>query len=156
MKTSSVAAARVVDSAARYDADFFEWTQRTAALLRQRRFDELDLEHAAEEIEDMGKRDLKEVNSRLQLVLVHLLKWKWQPRRRSVSWRSTLVTQRLEIEVDLEDSPSLRSRMAASLERTYQRAAKRAVVETGLPSSTFPRECPFALEQALDTEFLPE
>ena len=139
-----------------YDTDFFEWTQRTAQLLRTGRLNEIDLRHAAEEIEDMGKRDLKEANSRLQVVLLHLLKWKWQPRRRSLSWRSTLVTQRLEIDAELQDSPSLRRRMRETLERTYQGAVKRAGVETGIPPSTFPPACPFSLEQALDTEFLPD
>jgi hypothetical protein len=103
----------------------------------------------------MGKRDLREVNSRLQVVLAHLLKWKYQPRRRSASWRSTLVAQRLEIDAVLQDSPSLRRRMQENLSRTYQGAVRRAAAETGLAQATFPRSCPFSLEQVLDVDFLP-
>jgi hypothetical protein len=156
MKRSTSSVARKPQDPELYNVDFLEWTQRTAQLLREGRFKEVDVEHVAEEIEDIGKRDLKEVNSRLQVVLVHLLKWKWQPRRRSVSWRSTLVTQRVEIDAELQDSPSLHRRMRETLQRTYQGAVKRAAVETGLPPSTFPHACPFSIEQALDTEFLPD
>src|SRR5207253_2702824 len=99
------------DSAAAYDADFFAWAQRTAALLRARRFDEVDVENAAQEIEDMGKRDLRELNSRVQVVLAHLLKWQLQPKKRTRSWQITLLTQRSEIDTLLRDSPSLRPKL---------------------------------------------
>lgn len=155
MTRSGIATARKLPEADLYDSDYFEWTQRTARLLRAGRLGGIDVQHAAEELEDMGKRDLREVNSLLQVVLVHLLKWRYQPRRRSASWRSTLVTQRLEIDAALQDSPSLRRRMQETLSRTYQGAVKRAVVETGLAHGTFPRSCPFSLEQVLDVDFLP-
>ena len=142
------------DSAAASDADFFAWTQRTAALLRARRFDEVDVEHAAEEIEDMGRRDLREVNRRLRVVLVHLLKWKLQPKKRTRSWHTTLVTQRSEIDDLLRDSPSLRPRLLHDLPRNYARAVTRTAVETGLRADKFPSRCPFTLEQILDQDFL--
>lgn len=156
MKRSSAAPAQSNQDAELYDTDFFKWTQRTAQLLRAGDFTEVDARHAAEEIEDMGKRDLREVNSRLQVVLVHLLKWKWQPRRRSASWRTTLVTQRVEIDAALSDSPSMRRRVDSTLDRTYAGAVKRAAVETQLSPNAFPPTCPFSLDQALDTEFLPD
>ena len=142
-------------AAALYDSDFYSWTQRTAALLRARRFDEIDVEHAAEEIEDMGKRDLKELNSRVQVLLSHILKWQHQPDGRSPSWQTTIVTQRLEIEALLRQSPSLRPKLTSELVQNYVNAVKRAVPQTGLRKEDFPVGCPFTIEQILDEEFLP-
>ena|SRR2546426_4958321 len=141
--------------AAAYDADFFAWTQRTAALLRARRFDEVDLEHAAEEIEDMGRRDVRELNGRLQVVLVHLLKWKLQPQKRTTSWQTTLLTQRSKIDVLVRDSPSLRAKLPDELPRNYAHAVKRAALETALRADEFPTRCPFTVAQILDEDFLP-
>jgi hypothetical protein len=142
--------------AADYDRDFFAWTQATSARLRTGRFDELDVENAAAEIEDMGKRDLKELNSRTQILLQHLLKWRLQADKRSASWRATIVTQRIEIEALLRDSPSLAAQLRSELARNYAGAVKRAVAETELDRDEFPAKCPFTLAQLLDEEFLPE
>lgn len=139
-----------------YDVDFFEWTQRTADLLRRGRFREMDVEHAAEEIEDMGKRDFREVSSRLQVLLIHLLKWQLQRRKRSRSWRASIATQRAEIEGVLEQSPSLRPRARHEVDRIYRRAVERAMLETGLPGERFPESCPFSAEQVFDPLYLPE
>ena len=131
------------------------WTERTAALLRAGRFDEVDVQFAAEEIEDMGKRDLKELNSRMQILIMHLLKWQLQARKRSASWRTTIVTQRLEIDALLRQSPSLRPRLSDELAYNYDGAVKRAVAETGFKRPRFPAICPYTIEQLLDDEFLP-
>ena len=155
MKRSSAAAAPAAAETL-YDADFFEWTRRTAALLRARRFQGVDIEHAAEEIEDLGKRDLKELNSRVQVLLMHLFKWKLQPKQRSPSWRRTIATQRVEIDDLLQTSPSLRSQLAKQLSRNYQQAIRRAVGDTGLSHESFAEECPFTVPQALDDSFLPD
>ena len=143
------------DSAAAYDADFFAWTQRTAALLRARRFDEVDVENTAQEIEDMGRREARELNSRVQVVLVHLLKWQLQPKKRTSSWLTTLLMQRSEIEDLLGDSPRLRPRLLHDLPKSYARAVKRAAVETGLRSDKFPARCPYTIAEILDDNFLP-
>ena len=139
-----------------YDEDFAVWTAETARLLRAGRFDEVDMEHVAEEIEDMGKRDKRELYSRLAVLIVHLLKWKWQPEKKSESWRSTIWTQRSELELLLGDSPSLRRTVTDALAKVYPNALKTAISETGLPTRTFPGECPFSADQALDLAFLPE
>ncbi len=144
------------DPARAYDEDFYRWTHQAARLLRAGRFDELDAEHVAEEIEDMGKRDLQEVNSRTQVLLAHLLKWLLQPEKRSPSWHSTIVTQRIEIEAVLQRSPSLHGKLREELAANYARAVRRAMPETGLGREQFPADCPFTLEQILDEEFLPE
>jgi hypothetical protein len=143
------------DESSLYERDFVEWTRQTATLLRARRFDLLDVEHTAEEIEDIGKRDLTELNSRVRLLLVHLLKWQLQPRRRSRSWHATVVTQRQEIQDLLEQSPSLGRKLSEGLNRNYVRALHRASIETGLARDQFPPDCPYTVPQLLDDEFLP-
>lgn len=138
-----------------YDEDFAVWTSETARLLRERRFDEVDAEHIAEEIEDMGKRDKRELHSGLTVLIAHLLKWKYQPEKKSEGWRSTIATQRTEIQLLLDDSPSLR-RSAKATGDIYQRALQSAIAQTSLPARTFPRECPFSPDQILELSFLPE
>lgn len=139
-----------------YDEDFVQWTAETARLLRERRFDQIDVEHIAEEIEDMGKRDKRELGSRMRVLLVYLLKWKWQPANRSGSWSATLATQRTELEDLFEDSPSLRANLRQSIEKTYSSARRLAGKETGLPLDTFPSRCPFTADQLLDPDYLPD
>jgi len=143
-------------TASLYDEDFAVWTSEPARLLREKRFDEIDIEHVAEEIEDMGKRDKRELYSRLTVLTIHLLKWKWQPEKRPESWRSTIATQRTEIPLVLEDSPSLRRATSTALTEIYGRAVKAAIAQTALPAKTFPRECPFSPQQLLDFSFLPD
>src|SRR5258708_27594646 len=100
-------------AASLYDEDFAIWTAETARLLRAGRFHEVDIEHLAEEIEDMGKRDKRELHSRLTVLILHLLKWKWQPEKQTRGWQSTLLTQRAELDRLLGDSPSLPHTLAA-------------------------------------------
>jgi len=138
-----------------YDEDFFEWTRRSAELLRAGRFDQADITHIAEEIEDMGKRDWRELNSRIQVLLIHLLKWRTQPDKRSRSWERTIAGQRVKLEQVLDDSPSLRLRIANGLRAAYAKAVHLAAIETGLALDQFPADCPFTVEQILDPEFLP-
>jgi hypothetical protein len=136
-------------TASLYDEDFAVWTAETARLLRAGLFDEVDIEHVAEEIEDMGKRDKRELHSRLTVLILHLLKWKRQP-------ESTLLAQRAELDRLLEDSPSLRRTIAAAIAKVYPDVRQLAESETGLPGAAFPSECPFTTDQILDRAFLPE
>lgn len=138
-----------------YDSDFNAWTRRTAELLRAGRLGEIDLDQAAAEIEDMGKRDARELQSRMRVLLRHLLKWAIQPERRSASWRTTIDEQR-EVIVDLlAQSPSLRQLVAPRLGELYRSAVRRAARETALDASRFPTQCPYTLDQILDENFLP-
>ena len=139
-----------------YDADFYSWTQQTAELIQQGRTDEVDLEHVAEEIADMGKRDRRELRSRLIVLLTHLLKWQMQPVLRSPSWRSTILEQRRQIALVLSDSPSLRRIASHELASLYADAIQDAINETGLPAVTFPPNCTYSLEQILDRDFFPD
>jgi Domain of unknown function DUF29 len=137
-----------------YEKDVAAWAHEQAQLIRERRFDALDIEHLAEEIEDVSRSDKRELVSRLTVLLQHLLKWKFQPERRSPSWRATIVAQRDELSDLLEQSPSLRVEMETVLSKSYERAVKRAVIETGMTS--FPSECPFAIGEIQDEAFWPE
>jgi hypothetical protein len=138
-----------------YDRDFLEWTARNAELLRAGRLDEADLEHIAEEIEDMGKRQRHELRSRLRVLLMHLIKWQSQPEKRGPSWIRTIGTQRLEIADLLRDAPSLRTVIEESLPGVYQETVRLAARETGIGSQAFAPQCPLTLEQVLDSDYYP-
>lgn len=155
MKTQSFATPPGDRDVRAYDRDFHAWTQRTAELLRAGRFEEADIEHVAEEIEDMGRREVRELNSRVQILLAHLLKWQTQSDQRSPSWRSTITVQRLELEALLTQSPSLRPKLEGGLVDNYARAVKRAAAETGLAADRFPAASPYRVDQILDEDFLP-
>ena len=139
-----------------YDQDFYKWTARNAELLRAGRLAEADLEHIAEEIEDMGKSERRELESRLSVVLSHLLKWRCQPNRRGRSWQATIRVQRTELMRLLADMPSLRLYLRERLPQVYPTAVEQAIAETDLSEDVFPPTCPFSLDQILDTNFLPE
>jgi hypothetical protein len=139
-----------------YDADFAEWTTRTADLLRRGRLVGLDLELVAEEIEDLGKSERSAVRSQLRRMLVHLLKARIQPERTGASWRGSVASARTEILDHFGDSPSLRKHAEDSLQRIYREAVELALVETNLAGHAqnpdIPEECPYSLEALLERD----
>ncbi len=138
-----------------YDEDFFVWTQEQARLLRERRFDELDLANLVEEVESVGRSEKTEIESRLEILLAHLLKWKYQPGARSSSWRGTITEQRTRIARLLRDSPSLRKYPAEIFSDCYLSGRLLAAKESGIDFTLFPEAAPFHLEHALDETFWP-
>jgi hypothetical protein len=138
-----------------YDQDLYGWAMQSARLVRERRFAELDLEHLAEELESMGKSELRALESRLAVLLAHLLKWHFQPDQRSKSWRRTLIEQRKRIVRLLRDSPSLKPRLIELLSDAYDSAVRLAADETGLDETDFPPSCPYQIDQVLDEVFYP-
>jgi hypothetical protein len=136
-----------------YDTDIAAWAEEQAALLRQRASNALDWEHLAEEIEGVSASQKGEVRSRLALICQHLLKWQYQPEHRSRSWRSTIRTQRDDLDDVLQGSPSLRPYAAAALAKAFSRGREKAEDETGV--LRLPAECPWTIEQVLDREFWP-
>lgn len=140
-----------------YDADFVEWTRESAALLRSRDFADADIDHIAEEIEDLGKSWRRSLDSRMTQLVMHLLKLDRQPDQTSHirSWRGSVVNQRIEINKLIRDAPSLRREMAPALAANYADAVKMAAAETGLEPTAFPKQCPWTLEQVLDENFWP-
>ena len=133
-----------------YETDFAEWAERTAALIRAGRLEELDLENVAEEIEDLSKSEHSAVRSFLKILLLHKIKQVIQPERDGTSWQVSIVNARQALEDKLEDSPSLRPYLDARLQKTYQQAVALALLETGIEHAAVPRECPWALETLLE------
>ncbi len=141
---------------ATYATDFNLWTQETAKLLREHRWQDIDLKNLLEEIEDLGKREKRGITSQLIRLLLHLLKWQYQPQRRSDSWLDSIADARLQIELALKDSPSLKAYPLEQLNGSYKRACRSAAKQTGLPLATFPEECPYLLESVLDEDWFPD
>jgi hypothetical protein len=139
-----------------HDSDFYTWTQEQAALLRHGQFADLDLANLIEEIEDMGVSERRELESRLIVLLAHLLKWVYQSERRGNSWEGTIRWQRSDVQAVLRDNPGLKPKLPKLFEDAYSRARLFAMKETGLPIKTFPIDCPWSLDQGLDDEFWPE
>ncbi|WP_194300495.1 DUF29 domain-containing protein [Acetobacter farinalis] len=139
-----------------YDHDFYAWTNEQAGLLRAGKLSKADLEHIAEEIESMGKSEKRKLISRLTVLLLHLLKWEFQPMRRGASWRLSIANTRDALTDHLADNPSLRSVLEASVETAYRRARRDAALETGLSENTFPSTCPWLFNQMMDENFWPE
>ncbi len=139
-----------------YETDFNLWIEQTVNCLKKGDLDALDLENLIEEISDMGRNNRREVFSRLKVLLMHLLKWKYQPQKRTNSWINTIDEQREQLELILKDSPSLKPYFKQILPECYQKAVRSAVNETNLPKKTFPVDCPFNQEQVLDMDYFPE
>ncbi|MFN6468677.1 MAG: DUF29 domain-containing protein [Nostoc sp. SerVER01] len=136
--------------------DFNLWIEQTAQLLRSHRWNEIDLEHLIEEVEGLGKSERRAIASQLTRLLLHLLKWQYQPQRRSDSWLDSITDSRTQIELAIIDSPSLKNYPTEQLEESYQRARRQAAKQTEMLISTFLEECPYSLELVLDEDWLPE
>ncbi|HTS10149.1 MAG TPA: DUF29 domain-containing protein [Candidatus Eisenbacteria bacterium] len=143
-------------SARLYDQDFYAWANEQAGLLRAGKLSEADIEHIAEEIESMGKTEKRELTSRLAVLLLHLLKWRFQPKRRGSSWEATIKIQRRDLRRHLADNPSLKSKLSEAIADAYGNAIIEAGAETGLAESTFPADCPWSFEKIMAEDFWPE
>ena len=139
-----------------YETDLYAWTQAQAAALRAKKWESLDLANLAEEIESLGHEQAHAVESHLAILLMHLLKWRYQPTRRSRSWRLSIRNARIEMRKRLRRSPRVRPELPTILLDAYTDARKLAMDDTGLPLATFPETCPWNLEQLQDEDFLPE
>ena len=139
-----------------YETDFQLWLEQTAVALSSEDFRAVDVENLVEELRDMGCKSKRELVSRLKVLLMHLLKWQFQPQRRSGSWLNTIDEQRDQLRLMLQDSPSLNPYLRLVLPDVYPKAVRAAVNETGLSASMFPLDCPYSVEQVLAVAFLPE
>lgn len=138
-----------------YEKDFYLWINETANLLRQGKLQEVDLENLIEEIEAMGRSEKKSVTSNLRILLMHLLKYKYQPEKRTNSWLFTIIEHRKRIKDSFKDSPSLKRLYLEIFAECYQDARELAQAETGLPLYAFPKESPFSPEDTLNLDYLP-
>lgn len=143
------------DSQKLYDQDFVLWIAETRHELEHRNFEQLDLENLITEIEDMGKSQKHALEGNLAIILLHLLKWSYQPEKRSSSWKFSLREHRQRLHKAFRDSPSLKVYYLQVLAACYQDSRELAADETELDLITFPVELPFTPEQILDTEFIP-
>ncbi|MEB3335878.1 MAG: DUF29 domain-containing protein [Leptolyngbyaceae bacterium] len=141
-----------------YDQDFFGWTEEIVRLLKSQQWHELDLENLIEEVVDLGKSQQRALQSSLRLVLMHLLKWQYQPERRSHSWEVTITRERLNLDELLQESPSLQRFLQDDqwVNATYQRSRREAMVETSLGEEIFPSTCPFTTAEIVDLDFYPD
>ncbi|WP_442579903.1 DUF29 domain-containing protein [Mesorhizobium sp. ASY16-5R] len=139
-----------------YEADYALWCAEQGAILREGRLSDIDRENLAEEIESLGRSQEDEIESRLNVLVMHLLKWRYQAERRTPSWQATIIEQRMRIAKRLKASPSLKNYPASVLDEEYVTARLRAAGETGLSEAIFPESCPFAIGQILDAAFFPE
>jgi hypothetical protein len=138
-----------------YDRYVYAWANEQAALLRAGKLEAADLENIAEEIESVGRSEHRELESRLTILLLPLLKWQFQPELCSKSWHYSIMEQRRKIERHLRQNPSLRTRLTETIADSYGDAMIEAARETGLDVGTFPAECPWPFEHMMNTEFWP-
>ncbi len=127
----------------------------TATALRKKRIDAVDLDYIAEELEDLGRTEQRELRNRLKQLMLHLLKWKYQPKRRGVSWKAAVNAQRKEIVRLLRENPSLKGSLTVLMSDAYPVAVDLAVSQARLPYNVFPPECPFTFEEAMTTPLIP-
>jgi Domain of unknown function DUF29 len=139
-----------------YDTDFNQWIESQVKLLRDRQLHQLDLENLIEEIESLGKSDKRQLKSRLEVLLHHLLKWQYQPTEQTGFWRGTIAEQRRRIRDLRLDSPSLKSYVETIANACYADAREQASLETGLSIDCFPQDCPYTMADVLDPQFWPE
>jgi hypothetical protein len=142
-------------SLAVYENDFYGWITEQTGLLKLGRYNDLDTANLIEEMESMGKSEKRALESRLVVLLQHLLKWQHQPSFRGKSWELTIKEQRLRIEKIMRDNPSLKRQLESCFFDAYQFAVIQAAKETGIDEKTFPTCCDWNLLQVLDANFLP-
>lgn len=140
----------------KYEQDYAGWASEQADRLRSGQIAQVDIEHIAEELEHIMGNERRELFSHLRVLVGHLLKWQFQPSNRSRSWAASIEVQRMDIEQMLKESPSLKRFVSEKIQEAYPKAVKLAYVETGLPASTFPEECPYSTEEILADNFWPD
>lgn len=145
--------ADTVRAKASYGADFYTWTMEQAALLRAGRLGELDLANLAEEIETLGRSEFSALASAYRVILIHMLKWDHQPEKRTRAWATSIETQRVHVDEELQDSPGLKPRIGEAIERAYRRARIEAASQMRRPKAALPEECPYTVPEIMERPF---
>jgi hypothetical protein len=138
----------------KYDTDLYQWTIEQADALRRRAVNELDYDNLAEEIESVGRSERREIRSRLEVLLIHLLRWRYQPEKQSDSWRASVLEARQRIEDVLSDNPSLRPFPADALATAYRLATLDKTIRR-LELLHLPESCHWTIEDVLRDDFWP-
>jgi Domain of unknown function DUF29 len=139
-----------------YEADFALWAEQTAQMLKDGRLSEIDLENLIEEVEDLSRRERDVLYSNLKIVLLHLLRWEFQPHKQTNSWKASIAEHRQRIKRQIKKSPSLKSYPEEILSECYTETRELASIETELPIDAFPAECAYAIADILAPTFFPE
>ncbi len=163
MSDGKVGAARAGSGSLRasrtvYERDVILWSEEQARLLRAGRFSELDIEHVADEIEDVGRSEKRELANRMAALMAHLLKWSSQPENRTKSWWATINDQRKQIALAIAETPSLKAVMRGKdwQDGVWLDARTQARKETGFVDEDLPETCPWPMDKAVDAEFWPQ
>ena len=133
-----------------YDQDFYAWTQQQVELLKTGQWKQIDIENLIEEIESLGKQQRQELRNRLEVLLGHLLKWRFQPEGRSKSWFYTIREQRQEIQRHLKENPSLKPYLPEAIEIGYEQGLNLLDRETPVDPKQLPQVCPFSEFEIFD------
>ncbi|MFN5516483.1 MAG: DUF29 domain-containing protein [Cyanobacteriota bacterium] len=139
-----------------YDQDYDLWLTETIEVLKTGQVERLDYENLIEEIEAMGRNRKDALESNLEQLLLHLLKWRYQPQKQTNSWRLSIREHSRRLVKLLKNSPSLKPYLESVLAECYEEARERASLETELPIETFPLDLPFSQENLLNPSYLPE
>jgi hypothetical protein len=129
-----------------YESDFYSWSLDQARLVREGRWSDVDRDNVAEEIESLGREQFNKLESTLRVLLLHMLKWDHQPRKRSRSWILSIETQRIELDDVLGDNPGLKPRIEEAITRAYRKARLEAAKETGPDKTVFLETCSYSLD----------
>jgi len=135
-----------------YNRDFYSWLMEQARFVREGRWDAVDRDNLAEEIESLGREQFNKLERALRVLLLHLLKWDHQPERRTRSWVLSMKTQRIELEDVIDDNPGLKPRIGEAIARGYRKARIEAARETGLEEDRFPEQCPYAWDEIVSRD----
>ncbi|OIP73326.1 MAG: hypothetical protein AUK43_00240 [Oscillatoriales cyanobacterium CG2_30_40_61] len=141
-----------------YEQDYYLWLLQTSKLLQEGKLNQVDINSLIEEIDSMGRSEKKEIKSRLIILIEHLLKlnyWQAEKEYNARGWRNTVVEQRLQIDLSLEDSPSLIKVLDESFLDCYNKARISTLQKYQLSGDLFPIQPPFSLEDILDSNYLP-
>ncbi|MDZ8086565.1 MAG: DUF29 domain-containing protein [Nostoc sp. DedQUE12b] len=139
-----------------YETDYLQWLETTVEKLQSQDYANVEWENLIEEIADMVRNERRSLKSNLIVILMHLLKWQFQPDKRSGSWEGSIIEHRRCVKEALNDSPSLKSYFEIVFAECYTQAVKQAKAETGLSMESFPLKCPYQLAEVTDDEFLPQ
>lgn len=142
---------RIIEAraAAAYPHDFVEWLDAQVELLAEHRFDELDVDNLVDEVSALSKREFRSLQSAIRVIILHMLKWDYQPEMRSMGWRKSIRTQRAHVEAILADSPSLRRRTDEAIAGVYEQARRDAALETTVFLKNFPEACPYTFDEIM-------
>lgn len=132
-----------------YEEDFAAWLQAQADLLRERRFDELDIPNLVEEVESVGRSEFRALESALALIIFHMMKWDYQTERQGRSWRDTINDKRRRVVKLLKENPGFRARLAEAIEGAYDGVPEKVDKVTGVPAHRLPATCPYSWDDIM-------